>query len=617
MTLRQTPYIVFGAQPPMYTRISIITHNKPTGQVKSMRLAIIAIALTIALLLAANQATGKEVAKAIVFPKPPLGFRIINSDNSTLFHATLFAGNGSIELLGVPGSSNITWYKVTPLSPSKFFSYTPILFAKDKVYVFGAIATTLEQIKQLRPTLLVGTLSLRELEGKTMLLELGIDNRTMGIIPVRSQVIRTSKGSHVLYLVADLVRSKPRGNNSSHEELGPAGFALLEIELERTRPSATIFPAHDIVVMAGYVKGDNKVYVAGIGSTTIPEMIQELKNITLVIGTLHNNVLSLHRYSVPGCDIPVTMIINNNVLYLVCMNAINSSIGLLAINPSTWHPLWARMYNISIISTESVLVGKHIYIPVMNGLLIVDSETGKPVKALVTAATPTEQVPPGLTAVRVERLGNKYYVVITSSGDETVTLLPLGLAEKAKCIKAGDIVLGEAKIIAKTIKPQLLGTETIQGRQVSVNTSPGPSLILTRYTNVSEKEIEISFPNKCKPQGNQALTITMSTTTRTVTMTTVITTITEKNNVTRQVTTKQPTIKTGPTTSYCDTSSVSSVRQSTTPKNKATVSATTSTLPQTSSTKAINHHGWRGVAAVAAIIVLAVVAVVALLVRRK
>ncbi len=583
-----------------------------------MRPAIIAITLAIGLLLAAGQAAGKEVAKVIVFPGSPVEFGIVNADNASLLDVTILTGKGSVRLLSIISDNNITWYKVAPLSPSKFFSYVPVLLSGDKIYVFGAQGTTFQRLG-----FLVGTLSLRELRGETTLIEPRTGgNETLYIIPIGIEPVKTQHGFHVLYLVANLVNTRSTGNATYEKEYVFKGVVFFRIGLEKLTINATLFPIKDVAILAQHVVG-NTVYVAGISASNTSLLTSPPRNLTLVIGALRGNTFSLHYYHVPSCDMPIAMDIQDNVLYLECAKPEEFQLSLLAVNTETWRIKWAMMYNVSVMFVGKVqppvVMGKKIYVPIMNGLLVVDSETGRPLEALSIASTPTSRAP-RVVGVNIWRIGGEHYVVLMNVVGRTITLVPLRLVEKAKCIQVGSIALGETKIVPKPIKPFPQGTESIQGKQLSINTSEGPSLVLVKYTNVSVKEVGITYPKKCKPQRFPAPTMTITKTTTTITLTAINTASTRASttlaNIMNSSSTGQSATKTGSTSSYGTTSLVE--QSTTTPGTKAAVSATASTqAAMSSSTKAINHRGWKGAAVVAAIIVLAIVAVVALLVRRK
>jgi len=584
-----------------------------------MRLAIIAVVLAIGILLAANQVTAKEIARVITFPGHVTGFNIFSVDNTSWLSAALYVNDSDVDLLGIPVGGSINWYKVVPLSPGRYFSLTPVLLHGGKVYVLGMLWSAPEQIKQLRPRLFVGVLSLRELRGETSALSLGKGNKTLGIIPVGSQLVETSQGTHVLYLVADLVRKESAENTSSTKRFSPAGFMVLRIGLEKMKTKALTFPVENIVVGAQRVS-DGIVYVAGINGTNILDMAQQLRNTSLAIGAIHGNTLNLHYYSVPGCDIPVSMTISDNILYLGCVKPDTFSLGLMAINLTDWRPLWAVMYNVTTVSLKNVVIGRYIYALVMNGLLIVDRETGKPVKALVTTIAREERAAGVANIVDIGRLGNEYYAEMRSIVGDTVVLVPLKLVVKAKCIQVEDIVFGETKIAPKPLKIQPLGTKTIQGQVVNINTSQGPSLLLVKYTNVLEKEAEIKYPVKCRPQGFPTLTTTITATTRIITLTATTTTTPTQTtimsiNMTRPVSKEHSATETGPIIHHSATSSVNPATS--TPGNKTGASAISSTPVATSSAKAVNSHDWKRTTIAAALVALAVIGVVILLMRRK
>ena len=584
----------------------------------TMRIVIIAVALAIGLLLAAHQAIGQETARVIVLPGHPIEFSIVKAGNVSLLDAAVFTGNESMRLLGVPSDNYITWYRVVPLNPSKFFSYAPILLSDDKVYVFGAQGTTFHRIR-----LLVGTLFLRELRGETTLIEPRISsNETLYIIPIGLQPISTPQGFHVLYLVANLVETRSARNTSYEDNYDFTGIAFFKIELEKLVVNATLFPLRGLAVLAQRVSG-NTVYVAGVSASNISRLAPPPRNLTLVIGALRSDMLSLHHYRVQGCDMPIAMVVQDDTLYLECAKPESFQLGLLALNTKTWRIEWAMMYNAPAMLIGKVqppvVMGKRIYVPIMNGLLVVDRESGEPLKALSIAATP-EHPAPRVVSVNIWRIGGEYYVALTSVEGKKVTLIPLKLVEKAKCVQVGSIALGETKIASEPLKTLPLSTRIIHGERLSIITSRGPALALVRYTNVSEKEAGITYPESCEPQGFPALIATMTTTTRTVTLTlvtmaTVTRTTTVPSNITGLTNTERPEIKTGSTTPYNITSPVE--QNTSTSSNKSAASATTSTLATTSSTIAVDHRGWEGTTLVSIIVALAVIGVMLLLVRRK
>ena len=582
-----------------------------------MRSAIIAITLAIGLLLAASQATSKEVAKVIVFPGNPVEFGVVNADNASLLDVTILTGKGSVRLLGVISDTNITWYRVAPLSPGEFFSYAPVLLSGDKIYVFGAQGTAFQRLR-----FLVGTLSLRELRGETTLIEPRTSgNETLHIIPIGVEPVKTPWGSHVLYLVANLVKTRSTGNTTYEKEYVFKGVVFFSIGLEKLTINATLFPIKDVAILAQHAI-DDTVYVAGISGPNVSQISIPPRNLSLVIGTLRGDTLSLHYYRVPECIMPIAMNIQDNMLYLECAKPEKFQLGLLAVNTKTWQIEWAIMYNVSGAFVGKIqppiVMGKKIYVPIMNGLLVVDGKTGKPLKALSIASTPTSRAP-RVVGANIWRIDSNNYVSLMNVESKTITLVPLRLVEKARCIQVGGIALGEVKIVSEPLKHSMLGKETIQGEQLTISTSPGPSLILVKYTNISVKEAEIKYSEKCRPQGFPTPTMTMTTTT-TITLTVINATSTRASitpaNTMNPSSTKQSATKTGSTTPYGVTSSVE--QSTTTSETKAAVSAAASTQATiSSSTRAASRHGWKGAAAVAAIIVLAVVAAVALLVRRK
>ena len=586
-----------------------------------MRPAIIATVLAIGLLLAASQATAKEIAKAIVFPGSPVEFSVVNAGNSTLFDAAIFVGKGSVELLGVLSNGNITWYKVTSLSSSKFFSYAPVLLSDDKIYIFGAQGAALQRVR-----LLVGTLFLRELRGETTLIELRTSgNETLNIIPIGIQPVKAQQGSHVLYLVANLVKTRPIGNATYEKEYILNGIVFLVVGLEKLVVNATLFSIRDVAVLAQRAIGDT-VYVAGISAPNVSQIPLPPRNLSLVIGILHGNTLSLHYYRASECIMPIAMDIQDNTLYLECTNPERFQLSLLAVNTRTWRIEWAMTYNVSAAFVGKVqppvVIGDKIYTPVMNGLLVVNGGTGRPLKALSVAATPTTRAP-RVIGVNIWRIGGEHYVALMNAlmnvEGKTVTLIPLTLIEKAKCIQAGGIALGETKIAAKPLKLLPLGTKTIHGRRFGVNMSQGPSLILTKYANISEKDEAVTYPEKCRPQGFPTPTITITATTRTITLTAIATTTPSQTttvsiNMTRPVSKEQSTTETGPIIHHSATSSVNPVS---TPGNKTGASAISSTPVATSSAKAVNSHDWKRTTVAAALIALAVIGAATLLMRRK
>ena len=580
-----------------------------------MRLVIVAIALAMSLLLVAQQVTSREVARVIVFPGHPIEFSVVRADNASLLDAAVFTGNESIRLLGIPSGSHITWYRVALLSPSKFFSYAPILLSGDKVYVFGAQGTTFQRVR-----LLVGTLLLRELRGETTLIEPRISsNETLYVIPIGLQPVRTPQGFHVLYLVANLVETRSAVNTSYEDKYSFTGIAFFRIGLEKLSVGATLFPLRGLAVLAQRVSGGT-VYVAGISALNISRLVPPPMNITLVIGSLRGGELSLHYYRVQGCDMPIAMNVQDDTLYLECAKPESFRLGLLAVNTKTWRIEWAIMYNVSAMLVGKIqpplVMDKRIYVPIMNGLLVIDRETGEPLKALLIAATSTHSEP-RVVGVNIWRIGNDHYVALINVEGKRVTLIPLKLVEKAKCIQVGSIALGETKIAPKQLKYLPLGTKTIQGKQLSVDMSRGPLLILAKYANVSEKEAVISYPENCKPQGSPLLTSTMTATTRTVTPATITTmyTSTIPMNTSKLTSTEQSVIRTGPTTPY---STTSSVEQSTsTPSSRSATPAITSTASTTSSTRTTKHRGCEGTALVIVITVLALIGAILLLMRRE
>ncbi len=583
-----------------------------------MRPTIIVITLVIGLLLAASQATGKEVAKVIVFPGSPVEFGVVSTGNTSLLDATIFVGKGGMRLLGILSDDNVTWYKVAPLSPSKFSSYAPVLLSGDKIYVFGAQGTAFQRLR-----FLVGTLSLRELRGETTLIEPRTGgNETPHIIPIGIEPVKTPRGSHVLYLVANLVNTRSTGNATYEKEYVFKGVVFFRIGLEKLTIDATFFPARNVAILAQHVI-DDEVYVAGISGSNISQISIPPRNLSLVIGALYGNTLSLHYYRVPECIMPIAMNIQDNMLYLECAKPEKFQLSLLAVNTKTWQIEWAMMYNVSGAFVGKIqppiVMGKKIYVPIMNGLLVVDGETGRPLKALSIASTPTSRAP-RVVGVNIWRIENNNYVSLMNVEGKAVILVSLRLVEKARCMQVGEIALGEVKIVSEPLKYSILGQKTIQGEQLSISTSPGPSLILVKYTNVSVKEAEIKYPENCKPQGFPAPTMTITKTTTTITLTAInTTTLTQTTitptNTTKPLGTEQSVTKTGPTTPYGTTSPVK--QSTTTPRNEASAPAAMSTSPVASSAKVVNHHSWKEAAVATSIIVLAVIVAVALLARRK
>ncbi len=583
-----------------------------------MRPTIIVITLVIGLLLAASQATGKEVAKVIVFPGNPVEFGVVNADNASLLDVTIFTGRGSARLLGVISNSNIAWYRVAPLSLGEFFSYAPVLLSGDKIYVFGAQGTAFQRLR-----FLVGTLSLRELRGETTLIEPRTSgNETLRIIPIGIEPVKTPRGSHVLYLVANLVNTRSTGNATYEKEYAFKGVVFFRIGLEKLTINATLFPIKDVAILAQRVI-DDTVYVAGISGSNISRISIPPRNLSLVIGALRGDTLSLHYYRVPECIMPIAMNIQDNMLYLECAKPEKFQLSLLAVNTKTWQIEWAMMYNVSgafVGKIQSpIVMGKKIYVPIMNGLLVVDSETGRPLKALSIASTPTSRAP-RVVGVNIWRIESNNYVSLMNVEGKAVILVPLELVEKARCMQVGEIALGEVKIVSEPLKYSILGQKTIQGEQLSISTSPGPSLILVKYTNVSVKEAEIKYPENCKPPGFPAPTMTITKTTTTITLTAINTTSTRSTtlpvNVTRPISTEQSAVRTSSTTLYSTTSSAPQPQGMGT-NSKLVAPATASTTDTTSSTKAINRHGWEGTVLIVSTVVLAVIGAMLLLILRK
>jgi len=456
-----------------------------------------------------------NAGEAIIFRLPghPVAASVYDQGNASAMLVSISKPGGE-ELVRVLGGRHQGWYRLV-LGNVSFSAYKALFLRGDELCIYGAYGVVRPWFYELMPVLVI--VSLEDGQGivETMAI---LGNMSLRIVPIGMSP-GPSRQPYVLYAANILGKS----TSSSSDVLVPEGLLLARIRLgEKPGVSSFFFPARNTLFTAWLVAG-KAVYVAGTRVGEVKEVAESLpSNTTILVGVVHGDAMILHEYRVPGCSLPYNIYDFNNTLYLSCTGGHDFSLVLLAIDPATWKPLWSASYNASTMvfgveNTSLTGVNNRLYVPITNGLVVIDPETGKPLKA-ITLATISTRSGPGLVGITTAHILGEPYVVVVNYDSNTITWIPLRLLENTKCIQAGDIALGETKLAWTRLKPLSLGVEKVRGRQLPLTLTKIAIISIEKYNNATEKHLEITRPRDCKPLQSrlESIKIVLKTTILTI-----------------------------------------------------------------------------------------------------
>ena len=456
--------------------------------------------LVIACVLLGTMVLGFLVASAervvlVKLPGHPAAVSVYDGGGASAMLVSLFKPGSGEELVRVIGGDYWGWYKLVPGS-GFFRAYSLLLLRGDRLYIYGVEKTG---SNELVPVLVTASLKTGRGVVETIVVA---GNKSLSIVSARVSVARDGGETRVVY-VATLVKRSP-GANASGEVFVPEGLLLAQIGLrERLRVSSFFFPVRNVLFTTQSVAGE-AIYVAGIRIGEIEEVMESLPgNTAILIGVVHGDTMVLHEYSVPGCIMPSDILVANNTLYLRCVGSHGFNLVLLAVNLATWEPVWSASYNATALvlgarDTALTMTNDTLYVPIATGLIAINPETGKPIRAITLAKTPRRHEL-GLVSTVIARVLGKPYLIAMNITGYAITLVPLRFLEGAQCIQAGDIVLGETKLAWTRLSSKQLGEEMVKGRPIPVALFKASSLIIEKYRNAVEEYPVITHPENCRP----------------------------------------------------------------------------------------------------------------------
>lgn len=467
------------------------------------------------LVLLATMVLGSSSAHAarvvlVKLPGHPAAASVHDESDVSVMLVSLFGLDGGMSLVHVVGGEYQGWYRLVP--GNVFFrACFPLLLIGDKLYVYGIGKTSSDELV---PVLVAASLKSRRGVAETIVIA---SNEPLSIVPLCKHYVETGKEPYMVY--AATLLGGGTGTDSSSDVFIPDGLLLARVRLGKEAGiSSTLFPVRGILFTTQRV-ADGAVYVAGIRIGKVRKVAESLpRNTTVLIGVIHGDVMVLHEYRVPVCIMPSDILVANNTLYLLCEGRHGFNLVLLAVNLATWEPVWSASYNATALilggrGITLAMIDDNLYVPITTGLVAIDPGTGRPLRAITLATTPTHPRI-GLISITIARiLGEPYLVAVNITGN-TITLAPLQLLEGTKCIQAGDIALGEAKLAWTKLSSDLLGEKKVMGRPITLALSKISTLVIKEYSNVTEEHLETIRLRDCKPSGawlEQAKTILKTT----------------------------------------------------------------------------------------------------------
>ena len=425
----------------------------------------------------------------------PAAVSVYDEGGASAMLVSLFKPGSGEELVRVVGGDYWGWYKLVP--DSGFFrAYSLLLLRGDKLYIYGVEKTG---SNELVPVLVTASLKTGRGVVETIVVA---GNKSLNIVPARVSVAGDGEETRVVY-VATLVK-RNLGANASGEAFVPKGLLLAQIGLgERPMVNSFFFPVKNVLFTTQSVANE-AIYVAGVCIEEVKEVMESLPgNTTILIGVVHGDTMVLHEYSVPGCIMPSDILVANNTLYLRCVGSHGFNLVLLAVNLATWEPVWSASYNATALvlgarDTALTMTNDTLYVPIATGLIAINPETGKPIRAITLAKTPTRHELGLVSTVIAHVLGKPYLIAINITG-YAITLVPLRFLGSVQCIQAGDIVLGETKLAWTRLSSEPLGEEMVEGRPIPVALSRASSLIIEEYRNAVGEHPVITHPENCSP----------------------------------------------------------------------------------------------------------------------
>ena len=457
-------------------------------------LPVITVVLLVTVVLGQAAYAGRIVLVSL--PSHPVVVDVHDEGEVSVMLVSLFK-RGSAGLVHVIGGRYQGWYRLV-LGNVSFSARSALFLRGDKLYIYGVYGTVKPWFYELMPVL--ATVSLRTGQG-TVETMATLGNGSLRIVPVGAS-LEPCRQPYVFYAANILGRST--NSNSSSDVFVPEGLLLARIRLgERPEVVSLFFPARNVLFTAHLVVGGT-VYVAGVHVEEVKEVTEKLPSSTaIVVGAVHRDVMTFHEYRVPGCSLPRDIYVSNNALYLSCMGGHDFSLVLLALDLATWEPLWSASYNASTMvfgarDTPLVVMNNRLYVPITNGLAVIDTGTGKPLKAITLATTPTHPRL-GLVGITTIHILSEPYVVVVNYTNSTITQIPLRLLENTECIRVGSVALGETKLARTRLRPVLLGVEKVKGRQLPLVLTKIATIGIEKYNNVTEKHPEIAHLRTVNP----------------------------------------------------------------------------------------------------------------------